>query len=563
MTERLGSGAGEADHGTRRPGRDTWEVGGEAVELERSAELIERLLGDPELRRRFRADPASVLREHGLRGLATGLDRGERALLTLELRESRSSLAGVMVAAAAEGVDFTHLAERAAPGIEHGAGRALDHLVSGNGDRPRHVEHAAPAAPAPAAPKPPSLVAGTSIPALASPPPAHHSDHPELPQQPAAASATRASQPPAGADPGSAAGDQASRGTSQDPADVGRGSVGPGHAQSVVGQGQVGDTHAPGGTHAAGSTGGRGHAQTAGADPGDLQAHPTPDLLRYPGDDATPEQVAAWMGANAKRAGLPPELPVMASLVESTLHNLSYGDRDSVGFFQMRLGIWNNGPYAGYLQNPDLQIKWFIDHALEARQQDPALAQSPTTWGEWVANVEQPAAQYRYRYQLQLATAQQLLNGVDLTPAPVPHIPVGEAAVKVAMDAVGSAPPATPGAGPATGGAGLVQYAYGHEGVNLPGVPAEQFDVGMPVAKHSLRPGDAVFFADHSGFVHHVGLYVGGGRFVSAPGGGGHVEVGSLSDPRLAEEYIGARRYTESALTDPKHYARTLPAIKG
>ena len=425
-----------------------------------------------------------------------------------------------MVAAAAEGVDFTHLAERAAPGIEHGAGRALDHLVSGEGNPPHHAP--APAAPAhtPTAPKPPSLGSDASIPKLAAPAPAHHPDPTDLPRQPGAAADAR--QPPAGAGQGSAGsgrgsagGGEATSGSGQaggavEQSAVGQSAIGGGRGESVVGQGQLGNAHAPRGA---------GHAHSAQPDPGDLQAHPAPDLLGYPGDNATPQQIATWMGANAKQAGLPPELPVMASLVESTLHNLNYGDRDSVGFFQMRLGIWNNGPYTGYLQNPDLQIKWFIDHALEAREQDPALAQSPSTWGEWVANVEQPAAQYRYRYQLQLATAQQLLNGADLTPAPVPHIPVGEAALKVAMHAVGSAPPAgVPGAGAAFGG-GFVQYAYGHEGINLPGVPAEQFDVGMPVAKHDLRPGDAVFFADRSGFVHHVGLYVGGGRFVECPCG--------------------------------------------
>lgn len=68
-------------------------------EVERSAELIERLLGDPDLRRRFRTDPAEVLRQHGLSGMASDLGHGRRALLTLELRESRSSLAGAMVAA--------------------------------------------------------------------------------------------------------------------------------------------------------------------------------------------------------------------------------------------------------------------------------------------------------------------------------------------------------------------------------------------------------------------------------------------------------------------------------
>jgi hypothetical protein len=59
----------------------------------------------------------------------------------------------------------------------------------------------------------------------------------------------------------------------------------------------------------------------------------------YPGDDAPREQLAAWMAAEAQKRGLPPELPVMAALVESNLQNVNYGHADSVGFFQMRVGI--------------------------------------------------------------------------------------------------------------------------------------------------------------------------------------------------------------------------------
>ena len=59
--------------------------------------------------------------------------------------------------------------------------------------------------------------------------------------------------------------------------------------------------------------------------------HAHRDPLAYPGDDASPRALAAWMAAHAARAGLPPELPVMAALTESGLRNLSYGDRDSVG----------------------------------------------------------------------------------------------------------------------------------------------------------------------------------------------------------------------------------------
>jgi cell wall-associated NlpC family hydrolase len=309
---------------------------------------------------------------------------------------------------------------------------------------------------------------------------------------------------------------------------------------------------------------------------------PAPEgILAYPGDQATPQQLAAWMGATAQQAGLPPQLPVMAALTESGLHNLSYGDRDSVGFFQMRLGIWNGGAYAGYPSNPQLQIKWFIDHALQARQQNPALGQSPSTWGEWIANVEQPAAEYRNRYQLQLGTAQELLHGASLTPAgepaasavdaaPAPAAvhhapppPPGPAAVEAAMRHLG-APFKAGGANPETGfdGPGLVSYAYGQEGIQLPHVAAEQFDVGIPVSKAALRPGDAVFFAGPNGYVRDVGLYIGNGRFVHAPEPGAQARISSLSDPPFAGEYAGARRYTAAALGDPTKYARSLPTIK-
>ena len=63
---------------------------------------------------------------------------------------------------------------------------------------------------------------------------------------------------------------------------------------------------------------------------------------------APKEQVAVWMARLAQAAGLPPELPVMAGLVESGLSNLDHGDADSLGFFQMRTSVWDQGEYAGY-----------------------------------------------------------------------------------------------------------------------------------------------------------------------------------------------------------------------
>ena len=96
----------------------------------------------------------------------------------------------------------------------------------------------------------------------------------------------------------------------------------------------------------------------------------------YPGDNAEPKEYAAWMAAAATKAGLPPQLPIMAALTESGMRNLSGGDRDSIGFFQMRTSIWDQGEYAGYGQNPDLQLKWFITQALAIKQQRLARGES-------------------------------------------------------------------------------------------------------------------------------------------------------------------------------------------
>jgi hypothetical protein len=121
------------------------------------------------------------------------------------------------------------------------------------------------------------------------------------------------------------------------------------------------------------------------------------------------------MGDAAQRAGLPRELPVMAALVESGLKNDHYGDRDSLGFFQMRTSIWNHGKYAGFSDDPRKQLRWFIDEAtaLKAtrlREGYSSFGTDPHKWGDWIADIERPAAQYRYRYQLQLDAARQLLR---------------------------------------------------------------------------------------------------------------------------------------------------------
>jgi Bacterial cadherin-like domain len=145
----------------------------------------------------------------------------------------------------------------------------------------------------------------------------------------------------------------------------------------------------------------------------------------YPGDNASSSEIAVWMAHGARARGLPGELPVMGALVESGLKNLSGGDADQKGFFGMREGIWNSGPYAGFPDHPELQLKWFIDYALAVRTAriaagDADFGLDPLSWGEWIADVLLPAAQYRGRYQLRLAEARELI-GPDCLGFRLPH----------------------------------------------------------------------------------------------------------------------------------------------
>jgi cell wall-associated NlpC family hydrolase len=271
------------------------------------------------------------------------------------------------------------------------------------------------------------------------------------------------------------------------------------------------------------------------------------------------------MAAEARRRGLPPELPVMASLVESGVRNLDGGDRDSVGFFQMRTGIWNRGAYAGYPDRPELQLRWFLDQAEAVRKQRGATT-DPQQYGEWIADVERPAEQYRGRYQLQLDRARELLEQSGGGDRP------RHAAAADVLDVVGaggglrSSPRAleaieeakehlgTPyqwgGSSPSTGFdcSGLIQYAYAKAGVRIPRTTYTQFDA--PNAQHidrkHLLPGDVVFFRSASGDVHHEGLYLGDGKFLHAPHTGDVVKVSRLSEPYFAREFAGGRRFARA-----------------
>ncbi len=69
---------------------------------------------------------------------------------------------------------------------------------------------------------------------------------------------------------------------------------------------------------------------------------------------------------------------------------------------------------------------------------------------------------------------------------------------------------------------GLVDYAYSAAGHALPGRPtaAVLWQMGVPIAKRNLRPGDLVFLGTYSGEPYHVAMYAGHGMVIVASGRG-------------------------------------------
>jgi cell wall-associated NlpC family hydrolase len=83
---------------------------------------------------------------------------------------------------------------------------------------------------------------------------------------------------------------------------------------------------------------------------------------------------------------------------------------------------------------------------------------------------------------------------------------------------------------------GFTRFVYAHFGITLPHYSGGQFTLGRRVGRRALRLGDLVFF-DGLG---HVGIYVGGGRFIHAPHTGTRVSIDPL-DGWYGAEYDGAR----------------------
>lgn len=89
---------------------------------------------------------------------------------------------------------------------------------------------------------------------------------------------------------------------------------------------------------------------------------------------------------------------------------------------------------------------------------------------------------------------------------------------------------------------GFTTQVYRGAGVRLPRTSHEQAEIGQKVSRDELKKGDLVFFHTMGGHkVSHVGIYVGGNKFIHASSKHG-VKESSLDEAYYRNHFVGARR---------------------
>jgi len=88
---------------------------------------------------------------------------------------------------------------------------------------------------------------------------------------------------------------------------------------------------------------------------------------------------------------------------------------------------------------------------------------------------------------------------------------------------------------------GYVMYVYKQNGILLPREVHSQYDAGRHISLGQAQPGDLVFFRTSGRrSLSHVGIYVGGNRFIHAPSSGKRVTYANIDKPYWKKRYRGA-----------------------
>ena len=274
-------------------------------------------------------------------------------------------------------------------------------------------------------------------------------------------------------------------------------------------------------------------------DPGDARSPLGPEDL-----DEEQASIATQIVHIGEQRQLQPrgwQIALQAGLTESKLRNLPYGDRDSLGIFQMRPSMgWGS-------------VEQILDTTYSINKFYDVLVKIPG-WenmrpGDAAQAVERSAFPDRYHLWESLAVSLiGQLGGVEnpggcqlppLIPGLIPP-PTAAAGTSIAFALAQLGKPYVWGAtGPNSFDcSGLMLRAYEAAGIQLPRVSRQQFNAGAKLPVESALPGDLLFWAyDESDprTVHHVAMYLGGGQIVEAQQRGVpvHTRAVRFNEPEL------------------------------
>ncbi|WP_343063978.1 C40 family peptidase [Haloechinothrix aidingensis] len=233
--------------------------------------------------------------------------------------------------------------------------------------------------------------------------------------------------------------------------------------------------------------------------------------------------------------GLPPrawQIAIQAGMTESKLRNVPYGDRDSLGIFQMRPSMGWGSPEE--VLDPQYQVNKFFDV-----MEDVPGWQSRRP-GEVAQAVERSAFPERYHeWEAMAVHLVEELGEVDdaagcgeIEGSTVPPNGAADAAIQFALRERGK--PYVWGAeGPdAYDCSGLLLRAYEAAGVTLPRVSRDQYRAGSMLPVEQAAPGDLLFWAHDTSdpnTIHHVAMYIGDGKIVEAQQSGVPVHTRDVS----------------------------------
>ncbi|WP_417715039.1 C40 family peptidase [Pseudonocardia sp. GCM10023141] len=278
--------------------------------------------------------------------------------------------------------------------------------------------------------------------------------------------------------------------------------------------------------------GGGGAAATFGACDANLRSAGGPAGVQAgtTSADLTDEQRrnAATIIGVAKGLNAPPRASLVAlatAMQESTLRNLNYGDRDSLGLFQQRPSAGWGSP--AQVTDPVYSTTIFLQRLMAV----PGWETMPVTVA--AQTVQRSAFPQAYAKWEGLAAdlVSQIAGAVSPLAACGPAVlaqGVAATAINFALGEVGK-PYVWGGTGPSGWDcSGLMLKAFAAAGITISRVAADQYNNGGHVPVREAQPGDMLFYATDPhdpSTIHHVVLYMGNDQMVEAPYTGANVRV--------------------------------------